>query len=65
MPNDIRKEIFSYLDVCKKKNNYYLVSKIFFKLSNPKKCQPITIFNKKICYYHNKRTIDILSSVFI
>lgn len=65
IPDVILREIFSYLDVCVKKNNYYLVSKLFLKLINPKGCQPITIFNKKICNYHNKKTIQILSSIFL
>lgn len=64
MPDDIRKEIFSYLDLCVKKNNYFLVSKLFLKLTNCKKCQPITIFGKKICYYHNQKTVNILSINF-
>ena len=65
MPDDILKLIISYLDVCVKKNNYYLVSKLFLKLTNSEKCKPILIFNKKICNYHNKKTISILSTIFI
>jgi len=64
LPDELQLKIFNYLKLCTKKNNYYLVSKSFYKLIEPQKCRLITAFGKKICYFHNKKTIDILSIDF-
>ena len=64
LPNVIILKIFSYLDICVKKNNHYLVSKLFLKLIKPEECNPIKVFNKVICYTHNKKTLEILSIDF-
>ena len=64
LPDEILHEILKFLDTCPKKNKYYLISKLWFKLINPNKCKPVIIFNKKICYYHNKRIVDVLNLDF-
>ena len=64
LPYELKKKIMNNLKLCVKDNNYYLVSKSFYKLIDPEKCSSITVFGKKICYFHNKNTVDILSIDF-
>ena len=65
LPIEIQDLIFKYLKTCvNNKNEYYLVSKQWNKIIQPNKCQKIIAFNKKICYYHHKKTIDILRKDF-
>ena len=64
LPIELKRKIMNNLKLCVKDNNYYLVSKSFYKLLDAEKCNFITAFGKKICYFHHKKTIDILSIDF-
>ena len=64
LPIEINKKILEYLDICVNSNDYYLVSKSWNKIIQPSKCKKITAFGKIICYYHHKKTIDILFGDF-
>ena len=64
LPIELQKKIFQYLNTCANNNNYYLVSKKWNNIIQPSKCKKITAFGRKVCYYHHKKTIDILLGDF-
>ena len=65
LPIEIQNIILGYLKTCvNEKEQYYLVSKKWKEIIKPSKCRKVTAFGRKICYYHHKKTIDILLADF-
>ena len=65
LPEDIQKEILSYLIVCGKNSNYIFnkESYNYFKIKNFHKCDPIIVLGKKICKNCNKNEIKYVQMI--
>ena len=65
LPEDLQKEILSYLIVCGKNSNYIVNKETYnyFKLKNFHKCGPVFVLGNHICKNCNKNEIKYFQMI--
>ena len=61
LPEDLQKEILSFLMVCGKNSNYIVNKETYnyFKLKNFHKCGPVIVLGKHVCKNCYKMKLNI------
>tara|TARA_B100000963_G_scaffold341964_1_gene342273 strand:- start:447 stop:674 length:228 start_codon:yes stop_codon:yes gene_type:complete len=65
LPEDLQKEILSFLMVCGKNSNYIVNKETYnyFKLKNFHKCGPVIVLDKHICKNCDKNAIKYFQMI--